>query len=195
MSAEASDPLLETLVNDFGGNYVFALDVLEQYRSDRQSVDASWRAYFDKALGVPPEPEPPSRGKGGDGASGRGAVVAKESARKGTLVRQEPPGVPARDRSKAVAIPAILPGDIAQPIRGGAVRIVENMEASLSIPTATSIRTIPVRTLEENRRGPNKHPEALGESKNNFTPPAAWAIGRTPPTLPRPNHTHPQRGR
>ena len=45
----AADPLLETLVNDFGGNYVFALDLLEQYRQDRRSVDATWRAYFDKA--------------------------------------------------------------------------------------------------------------------------------------------------
>src|SRR5207247_2737243 len=48
MTSQASDPLLETLVNDFGGNYVFALDVLEQYRSDRHSVDASWREYCDK---------------------------------------------------------------------------------------------------------------------------------------------------
>ncbi len=190
MSAEASDPLLETLVNDFGGNYVFALDVLEQYRSDRHSVDASWREYFDKALGVPPEPEPPSRGKGGDGASGRGAVVAKEPARKGTLVRQEPAAVSPRDRSKAVAIPAILPGDIAQPIRGGAVRIVENMEASLSIPTATSIRTIPVRTLEENRRVLNKHRESLGKSKISFTHLVAWAILRTLDTFPRLNDAY-----
>ena len=53
----AADPLLETLVNDFGGNYVFALDLLEQYRQDRKSVDATWRAYFDKALGLPPEGE------------------------------------------------------------------------------------------------------------------------------------------
>ena len=190
MSAEASDPLLETLVNDFGGNYVFALDVLEQYRSDRHSVDASWREYFDKALGVPSEPDPPSRGKGGDGASGRGAAVAKESARKGTLVRQEPAAVSARDRSKAVAIPAILPGDIAQPIRGGAVRIVENMEQSLSIPTATSIRTIPVRTLEENRRILNKHRESLGKSKISFTHLVAWAILRTLDTFPRLNDAY-----
>ena len=30
LSTEAADPLLETLVNDFGGNYVFALDLLER---------------------------------------------------------------------------------------------------------------------------------------------------------------------
>ena len=58
----AADPLLETLVGDFGGNYVFALDLLEQYRQDRKSVDATWRAYFDKALGLPPRPSSsPSR--------------------------------------------------------------------------------------------------------------------------------------
>ena len=39
------------------------------------------------------------------------------------------------------------PGEAA-PIRGGSLRIAENMEASLSIPTATSVREIPVRTLE-----------------------------------------------
>ena len=27
----------------------------EQYRQDRKSADATWRAYFDKALGLPPE--------------------------------------------------------------------------------------------------------------------------------------------
>ena len=47
----ATDPLLETLVTDFGGNYVFALDLLEMYQADRASVDPSWRTYFDKATG------------------------------------------------------------------------------------------------------------------------------------------------
>ena len=31
---------------------VAALDLLEQYRSDPQAVDASWRQYFDRLLGV-----------------------------------------------------------------------------------------------------------------------------------------------
>ena len=69
-------------------------------------------------------------------------------------------------------VPAILPGDIAQPIRGGAMRVVENMEASLSIPTATSIRTIPVRTLEENRRILNKHRDARAAARS--ASPTSW---------------------
>ena len=58
MSTTPADPLLETLVNDFGGNYVFALDLLEQYRKDRASVETSWRTYFDVATGAASVVEP-----------------------------------------------------------------------------------------------------------------------------------------
>ena len=87
-------------------------------------------------------------------------------------------------------VPVILPGDIATPIRGGAVRIVENMEASLHVPTATSMRTIPVRTLEENRRLLNKHRDATGGGKVSFTHLVAWAILRALDTFPRLNDAY-----
>ncbi|HYN03164.1 MAG TPA: multifunctional oxoglutarate decarboxylase/oxoglutarate dehydrogenase thiamine pyrophosphate-binding subunit/dihydrolipoyllysine-residue succinyltransferase subunit, partial [Vicinamibacteria bacterium] len=84
----------------------------------------------------------------------------------------------------------ILPGDVLQPIRGGAMRVVENMEASLQVPTATSVRTIPVRTLEENRRLLNKHREAAGQGKVSFTHLVAWAILRAFDTFPRMNDAY-----
>jgi len=168
VATASADPLLDSLISDFGGNYVFALDLLEQYRQDRGLVEGSWRDYFDRIAGLPSGPE------------GR-------AARDMTLVRSEP-AVPApRDRSKALVVPAILPGDIATPIRGGAVRIVENMEASLTIPTATSIRTIPVRTLEENRRILNKHRDATGGTKISFTHLVGWALLRALDAFPRLN--------
>ena len=85
---------------------------------------------------------------------------------------------------------SILPGDVLQPIRGGAMRVVENMEASLQVPTATSVRTIPVRTLEENRRLLNKHREAAGQGKVSFTHLVAWAILRAFDTFPRMNDAY-----
>jgi 2-oxoglutarate dehydrogenase E1 component len=200
-----ADPLLETLVNDFGGNYVFALDLLAQYRQDRKSVDASWRAYFDKALGVPSEAEsmPVEVHARQEGITQpMAAAVIVDMARKAeprptapgsglqTLARQDVPAVAAGERSKAVARVSILPGDVLQPIRGGAVRIVENMEASLQIPTATSARTIPVRTLEENRRVLNRHREAAGQGKVSFTHLVAWAILRALDTFPRMNDAY-----
>jgi 2-oxoglutarate dehydrogenase E1 component len=149
MATAVADPLLDALVNDFGGNYVFALDLLEQYRQNRLSVEASWRDYFDRATGttMPSTENGPSIGEGtpvehaptpGPGAampsSGDGADATP--VRTATLVKSEPAS-PVLARSRALVVPAILPGDIAQPIRGGAMRIVENMEASLQVPTAT----------------------------------------------------------
>ena len=43
------------------------------------------------------------------------------------------------------------------PLRGAAARIAENMNASLSIPLATSQRIIPVKVIDENRRLINHH--------------------------------------
>jgi 2-oxoglutarate dehydrogenase E1 component len=100
------------------------------------------------------------------------------------------PAVAAGERSNAVVRVSILPGDVLQPIRGGAVRVVENMEASLQIPTATSVRTIPVRTLEENRRVLNRHREAAGQGKVSFTHIVAWAILRALDTFPRLNDAY-----
>jgi 2-oxoglutarate decarboxylase len=187
MSTVQADAILDALVSDFGGNYVFALDLLAQYREDRRSVEGSWRDYFDRQLGVTPEPEPPPAAEWSPPVT----VVPKASGEKvaSALTRTEPGGL-VLDKSRAMVVPAILPGDIAQPIRGGALRIAQNMEASLHVPTATSVRNFPVRTLEENRRILNKHREATGKSKVSFTHIVAWAILRALDAFPRMNDAY-----
>jgi multifunctional 2-oxoglutarate metabolism enzyme len=186
MATASSDPLLDSLISDFGGNYVFALDLLAQYRQDRASVEGSWRDYFDRIAGKPaPAPDRPAPAAAA--GPGNGPTATEPVVREATLVRTEPASPAPRERSKAMIVPAILPGDIATPIRGGAIRLVENMEASLSVPTATSIRTIPVRTLEENRRILNKHRDGTGGGKVSFTHLVAWAILRGLDAFPRMN--------
>ncbi len=66
----------------------------------------------------------------------------------------------------------------AELLSGAASRVVENMEASLAIPTATSVRTIPVKLLEENRSLLNEHRAAHARSKVSFTHLVAWAVVR-----------------
>ena len=61
-------------------------------------------------------------------------------------------------------------------LRGFAARIVENMESSLTVPTATSTRIIPVKVLEENRRIINQQLAATRGGKVSFTHIIAWAI-------------------
>jgi multifunctional 2-oxoglutarate metabolism enzyme len=72
----------------------------------------------------------------------------------------------------------------AEPIRGGSLRVAENMEASLAVPTATSYRTIPVKLLEENRRIVNEYLEAAGLPKVSFTHIICWAIVRALKNFP-----------
>jgi 2-oxoglutarate decarboxylase len=92
-------------------------------------------------------------------------------------------------RSKALA-PLILPGDVVEPVRGGMLKIIENMEASLTVPTATSVREIPVRALEENRALANRHRAASSASKISFTHIIAWAMVKALDTFPRLNDAY-----
>jgi 2-oxoglutarate dehydrogenase E1 component len=80
----------------------------------------------------------------------------------------------------APAVPAAAPAApvstlAATPLRGPAARLVENMEKSLTVPTATTVRTVPVKLLEENRAILNDHlADAVG-GKVSFTHLLAWA--------------------
>ena len=73
------------------------------------------------------------------------------------------------------------------PIRGAALKIVENMEASLSVPTATSQRRIPVKLLDENRRIINKYLAENDRGKASYTHLIAWAILRALDEYPQLN--------
>lgn len=79
---------------------------------------------------------------------------------------------PAAKKPAAEADPA------GEPIRGAASRIVANMEASLSIPTATSYREIPSKLLEINRRVINGHLGRTTGGKISFTHLIGYALVR-----------------
>ncbi|MFZ5788926.1 MAG: multifunctional oxoglutarate decarboxylase/oxoglutarate dehydrogenase thiamine pyrophosphate-binding subunit/dihydrolipoyllysine-residue succinyltransferase subunit, partial [Acidobacteriota bacterium] len=89
------------------------------------------------------------------------------------------PAAPAAAPAPATATPrAPVPGTAATPLRGPAARLVENMEKSLTVPTATTVRTVPVKLLEENRSILNDHlADAVG-GKVSFTHLLAYAVVR-----------------
>ena len=68
--------------------------------------------------------------------------------------------------------------EVGTPIRGVAARIVENMENSLSVPTATSFRNVPAKLLEVNRKAINSYRERTGQAKVSFTHLIGYAIVR-----------------
>jgi 2-oxoglutarate dehydrogenase E1 component len=88
----------------------------------------------------------------------------------------EKPAPPREQEPRSDAVPT--GGGDAEPLRGAAARVVDNMNASLEVPTATSTRNIPVKLLEENRRLVNQHQATISGTKVSFTHLIAWAIVR-----------------
>jgi len=104
------------------------------------------------------------------------------------------PAAPAAPRPAA---PAAAPeSGTATPLKGVAARIVENMEASLTIPTATSVRQMPVKLMLENRRLINRRQQATGGDKVSFTHLIGYAIVRALVKHPAMNASfrHPEGG-
>ena len=102
--------------------------------------------------------------------------------------RSTVPNVAAPSLTAAAAPKAVADAD-ATPLRGAAARIVTNMNASLTVPTATSVRTVSARLLEINRVALN---EALARStgaKVSFTHLIAYAIVKGIAAIPAMNAT------
>src|SRR6266568_2433956 len=82
------------------------------------------------------------------------------------------------------------PGEQLVPLRGASARVALNMEASLSMPLATSQRTIPVKVIDENRRIINQHRTLVGKSKVSYTHLIGWAIVKALEEVPGINNAY-----
>jgi multifunctional 2-oxoglutarate metabolism enzyme len=104
----------------------------------------------------------------------------------GDVSTQKDNGKPVTEKN----IPQITPGedDEVQVIAGSAARILENMDTSLSIPVATSQRTMPVKLLEENRIIINQQLKIRNEKKISFTHLISWAIIKAVKEIPAMNN-------
>jgi len=133
----------------FGPNAWLVEEMYDQYRADPSSVGPSWQEFFaNYRSSAPPRPSP-------------AAVTEAAPSNDGspTTVAARPPVRPA----------AIADGDTVVPIKGVGARIVSNMEASLAVPTATSVRRVPAKLLELNRKILNNHLARRGGGKVSFT--------------------------
>ncbi|MFB3084339.1 MAG: 2-oxo acid dehydrogenase subunit E2, partial [Gammaproteobacteria bacterium] len=150
-------------MSTLGFNTGYVEELYKQYLENPESVSESWREFFADyrpsqsfvaaaearpAIAVPVVKEAPTR------LSGDGAV-------------EEPVKLPP---------PPVAEDAEVKPIRGAAAKIVENMEASLGVPTATSVRTFPVKLLAENRKLINAYQRGVGGEKVSYTHLIAFAV-------------------
>jgi 2-oxoglutarate dehydrogenase E1 component len=152
--------MAESEFEDLGPNSGLAEDMHARYVENPEAVPDEWREYFDQQApsAQPPSPQPPS--------------PQPPSPAPPAAVPQ-PPSPPPQPSSAA---PPRADGDRPVPIRGATARIVENMEASLGVPTATSVRTVPAKLLEVNRQILNNHLARTGGSKVSFTHLISYAV-------------------
>ncbi len=157
-----------------GPNAWLVDEMFEQYSSDPSSVSENWQDFFADYRRLGHSAPPGSHGNGSaDGATA--APAAPEAPTPAAQAPQQAPAPTAPAPAPAAEAPAEEPGE---PIRGVAARIVENMERSLAVPTATSYREIPAKLLEVNRSVINGYLGRTRGGKVSFTHIIGYAIVR-----------------
>src|SRR3982750_2619931 len=117
----------------------------EEFLRDPAAVGPEWRRLFES--GVVGERNGTEAGQQGSGDAGKQGGNSTPVGSGATATTAPPTGGPA-------ALPASPPPPppASQPIKGPAAKLVANMTESLTVPTATTFRVLPVAMLEERRR-------------------------------------------
>ncbi len=171
---------MKSLEAVFGPNSALVEELFNQYKEDPTSVPNHWRQYFDEIEGVEtPDDLQPEATQADNGAP---------SSTQTTTPKTKPQAKEApekRDDSDA-DIPS---GATLEKIKGVSSKIVQNMDESLEVPTATSVRSLPMRMLIEDRAIINRHLEQRNEPKSSFTHYIAWAIIKALEEYPNMNNS------
>ena len=160
-------------------NAGFAQAMYEEFLRDPTAVGPEWRRLFESGI----VGEAPSQ----NGAERRnGGTAEGVDASSPVLAESEPSAVPPFRRSAPSS--ALPPGST--PIKGPAAKLVGNMEQSLTVPTATTFRVVPVGTLEDRRRAINAALKSAGrQDKVSFTHFIAYALVQATKRHPVMGHT------
>ena len=120
-----------------------------------------------------PEATAPAKPAGEAAPPTSGQQVARTTAKPAAaqpIPAQAPkPSIPAPDTAAAEQ-------DVVTPLRGIFKTIAANMDASLTLPTATSVRTIPAKLMIDNRIVINNHMARSRGGKISFTHLIGWAM-------------------
>ena len=98
-----------------------------------------------------------------------------------------PPQTPADPVVKPIPTLSTPAASSAEPIRGVAARVVQSMEASLSVPTATSVRAVPAKLMIDNRTVINNHLKRARGGKVSFTHIIGYAMIKAMRQMPEMN--------
>ncbi len=165
---------------DLGANAWIVDEMYREYLENPSQVSESWREFFvDYRPGSGAVTPATAPAHAATHATTAPVAPTIPSAPKTVVTPTAPTNGSATAPSQPAhaAAPVDLP-EGAEPLRGIAAKIVENMELSLDVPTATSFRDVPARLLEVNRKIVNGHLGRTRGGKISFTHIIGYAIVR-----------------
>ncbi|MET9061799.1 multifunctional oxoglutarate decarboxylase/oxoglutarate dehydrogenase thiamine pyrophosphate-binding subunit/dihydrolipoyllysine-residue succinyltransferase subunit [Streptomyces antibioticus] len=194
----------------FGANEWLVDEIYQQYLQDPNSVDRAWWDFFADYKPGAAAAAPAAAGTAAAGAAGTTTPAAPAAKAPAPAPAAQPAAVPAPAPAakapapapaKAAAAPrpaAAKAAPAAQPaaapegpelitLRGPAAAVAKNMNASLELPTATSVRAVPVKLLFDNRIVINNHLKRARGGKISFTHLIGFAMVQAIKAMPSMN--------
>ena len=167
--------------NTFGANDWLVDEMYAKWLANPDAVDRSWWPILENYHPTTPAPAPAPAAPAGEAP-----LVAKT-----TRVEPKPQPIPAQ----APATSAInIVDETEEPtenkvdiLKGMSKALASNMDASLEVPTATSVRTIPAKLMIDNRIVINSHLARTRGGKVSFTHIIGYAIIRALKEFPSQN--------
>ncbi|MBC2681912.1 multifunctional oxoglutarate decarboxylase/oxoglutarate dehydrogenase thiamine pyrophosphate-binding subunit/dihydrolipoyllysine-residue succinyltransferase subunit [Corynebacterium anserum] len=184
---------------NFGQNTWLVDQMYQQYKKDPQSVDPEWRDFFQKNpqdSAVTPASEASNKGRMTSKKAVEQQNVAKTAMEKQPANKKEEPEfnrasvIPKRVAPPAPKAPVEAPEPGEKVIKGASKAVVKNMDISLEIPTATSVRDMPAKLMFENRAMVNDTLKARGGGKISFTHIIGYALIRAVMAHPDMNNSY-----
>ncbi|MFF8629447.1 multifunctional oxoglutarate decarboxylase/oxoglutarate dehydrogenase thiamine pyrophosphate-binding subunit/dihydrolipoyllysine-residue succinyltransferase subunit [Streptomyces werraensis] len=197
----------------FGANEWLVDEIYQQYLQDPNSVDRAWWDFFadykpgapatsvpagDAAAGAAVTPTAPSQ----PAAPAKAQAPAQPAAPAPAAKAPAPAKAPAQPAKQAAPAAKPAPAKKAEPadeakggpeqvtLRGPSAAVAKNMDASLELPTATSVRAVPVKLLFDNRIVINNHLKRARGGKISFTHLIGYAMVQAIKAMPSMNYSY-----
>ncbi|KDN23343.1 alpha-ketoglutarate decarboxylase [Amycolatopsis rifamycinica] len=181
----------------------------DQFLADPSSVDAAWHDFFadfkptqnaqakaDTARQQQADAKPSTNGQAAQ-PSAKAVQNAESAAKQAAPAKPAPAKTTAPAKAEPKPKPAAAKAEPkaeakkeepeSKQLRGAAAAIAKNMDASLSVPTATSVRAVPAKLMADNRIVINNHLKRTRGGKISFTHLIGYAMVRALKNFPNMN--------
>ncbi|PYC68157.1 multifunctional oxoglutarate decarboxylase/oxoglutarate dehydrogenase thiamine pyrophosphate-binding subunit/dihydrolipoyllysine-residue succinyltransferase subunit [Streptomyces tateyamensis] len=191
----------------FGPNEWLVDEIYQQYLQDPNSVDRAWWDFFADykpgtevtsvtqavtPVGPTPTPvaAPAPAAVPAAPAPAAAAAAAPVAAAPAAPLAAAPAAPPAPKANVPAPAPVESNGPELVQLRGPAKAVATNMDASLEVPTATSVRAVPAKLLIDNRIVINNHLQRARGGKVSFTHLIGYAMVQAIKANPGMNHSY-----